>query len=283
MKGILVVNKPSGYTSRDIVNIVGKCLGTKKIGHTGTLDPLATGVLVLCIDKGLKLVELLTNHDREYVAKIRLGIETDTYDITGNIINKRDASNIKIRDIERVLKKFLGNIKQEVPIYSSIKVNGKKLYEYARNGEDVVLPVRDVNISNLELTSDIFDGEFTIKCSVSKGTYIRSLVRDIGRELGCGAVMVELERTRLGIFSLEDAYSLEDIKNNKYKLIDIEDAVMLPSVLVNDDLEKKIRNGMVLEKFFDSDMAFVKNSKGILLAIYQKKDDKYVKPYRMFL
>ena len=283
MKGILVVNKPSGYTSRDIVNIVGKCLGTKKIGHTGTLDPLATGVLVLCIDKGLKLVELLTNHDKEYVAKIRLGIETDTYDITGNIINKRDASNIKIRDIERVLKKFLGNIKQEVPIYSSIKVNGKKLYEYARNGEDVVLPVRDVNISNLELTSDIFDGEFTIKCSVSKGTYIRSLVRDIGRELGCGAVMVELERTRLGIFSLEDAYSLEDIKNNKYKLIDIEDAVMLPSVLVNDDLEKKIRNGMVLEKFFDSDMAFVKNSKGILLAIYQKKDDKYVKPYRMFL
>ena len=283
MKGILVVNKPSGYTSRDIVNIVGKCLGTKKIGHTGTLDPLATGVLVLCIDKGLKLVELLTNHDKEYVDKIILGIETDTYDITGNIINKRDASNIKIRDIERVLKKFLGNIKQEVPIYSSIKVNGKKLYEYARNGEDVVLPVRDVNISNLELTSDIFDGEFTIKCSVSKGTYIRSLVRDIGRELGCGAVMVELERTRLGIFSLEDAYSLEDIKNNKYKLIDIEDAVMLPSVLVNDDLEKKIRNGMVLEKFFDSDMAFVKNSKGILLAIYQKKDDKYVKPYRMFL
>ena len=164
MNGIIVVNKEKGYTSRDVVNIVGKYFGTKKIGHTGTLDPLACGVLVLCIGKGLKLVEMLTNHDKEYIAKVKLGIETDTLDVTGNVINEKEVPNLTKEDIEKVLSEFLGHIKQQVPIFSAIKVNGKKLYEYARNGEEVTLPVKEVDIYNLELISDITDNTFYIKC-----------------------------------------------------------------------------------------------------------------------
>lgn len=282
MNGVLVVNKPRDYTSRDVVNVVGKVLGTKKVGHTGTLDPLATGVLVLCIGKGLKLVELLTNHDKEYVAKIRLGIETDTLDITGNVIKKDNNVSVSTDDIKKVLGKFIGNIKQEVPKYSSIKVNGKKLYEYARNNEEVILPIRDIQIYNLELISDIENNEFYIKCHVSKGTYIRSLVRDIGYSLGTYATMVELERTKLGDFSLDDAYTLDDIRNNNYYLLNIEDSINLSRVIVDSELEKKIRNGQVLEKFFEDEMVLILNNRDEVLAIYKDLGNGYVKPYRMF-
>ena len=162
MNGIIVVNKEKGYTSRDVVNIVGKHFGTKKIGHTGTLDPLACGVLVLCMGKGLKLVEMLMDHDKEYIAKIKLGIETDTLDITGNVINKMEVPVITKDKVIEVLKSFLGESKQEVPKYSAIKVNGKKLYEYARNGEDVVLPKKDITVYSIELISDIVDNSFYI-------------------------------------------------------------------------------------------------------------------------
>ena len=259
MNGILVIHKEAGYTSRDVVNVVSKALGTKKVGHTGTLDPLATGVLVLCVGKCLKLVELLTNHDKEYVAKIRLGLETDTLDITGNVIKKVD-----------------------VPNYSAIKVNGKKLYEYARAGIEVKLPVRQVEIYDLDLISDIQANEFVIKCHVSKGTYIRSLVRDIGLSLGTVATMVELERIKLGNFSLEDAYSLQDVKEGNYRLLNPVDVLDLPKVIVDEKLEKKIKNGQVLKKFFDEDMAMIINHEQELIAIYQKKDEDLVKPYRMF-
>ena len=170
MNGILAIYKEKGYTSRDVVNILSKELGTKKIGHTGTLDPLATGVLVVCIGQGLKLVELLTNHDKEYIAKIKLGIETDTLDITGNIIKEENIDKYSKKEVELALKKFIGKIKQQVPKYAAIKVNGKKLYEYARNNEEVELPVRDIEIYDLKLVSDVVNNEFYIKCHVSKGT-----------------------------------------------------------------------------------------------------------------
>lgn len=283
MNGILVINKEKNYTSRDIVNIVGKSLGTKKVGHTGTLDPLATGVLVLAIGSGLKLVELLMDHDKEYIAKVRLGLETDTLDITGNVIREIKVNDITKEQVEVVLKSFVGTIEQTVPKYSAVKVNGKKLYEYARNGEEVELPVKSVDIYSLELISDIIDNSFYIKCHVSKGTYIRSLIADIGECLGTGAVMEELNRTKVGNFTLKEAYSLEQIKTGEYKLLELSDVLDLPRVIVDEVLEVRIRNGQVLQKFFESDMAMVVNNEGKLLAIYQAYGDDYVKPYRMFL
>lgn len=283
MNGILAIYKEKGYTSRDVVNILSRELATKKIGHTGTLDPLATGVLVVCIGQGLKLVELLTNHDKEYIAKIKLGIETDTLDITGNIIKEDNTIKYSKEQVEQALMKFVGKIKQQVPKYAAIKVNGKKLYEYARNGEEVELPIRDIEIYDLKLVSDIKDNEFYIKCHVSKGTYIRSLIRDIGYELGTVATMVELERTKLGNFSLEDTYTIDDIRSNMYSLFSIEEVLDLPKVIVDDNLEKKISNGQVLDKFFDDDMAMIMNKDNNLLAIYQTKENNKVKPYRMFI
>lgn len=283
MNGILAIYKEKGYTSRDVVNVLSRELGTKKIGHTGTLDPIATGVLVVCIGDGLKLVELLTNHDKEYIAKIKLGIETDTLDITGNVLKKEAIRDYSKEEVEDALKGFVGKIKQEVPKYAAIKVNGKKLYEYARNGEDVELPVRDIEVYDLKLASDIVNGEFYIKCHVSKGTYIRSLIRDIGKSLDTVATMVELERTRQGDIGLENTYTLDDIRYGMFSMMEIRDVVNLPEVVVDKDMERKIRNGRVLDKFFDDDMVMVINGDDELVAIYQRIDDNKVKPYRMFL
>lgn len=282
MNGILVVDKPEGYTSRDIVNIVCKKLSTKKVGHTGTLDPIATGVLVLCIGKSLKLTELLVSTKKEYIATMRLGIETDTLDITGNVVDKRNIPYLKKEDIENTLAKFKGKITQEVPKYSSISVNGKRLYQYAREGLEVSLPKREVEIFEIELLSDIVDNEFTFRCVVSKGTYIRSLIRDIGYALDTCATMTKLKRTKQGSFSLENSYTLEDIENGNYKLLNAIDVINLPKVIVDDDMAFRIKNGQVLRKFFDSDMAMILNKENDLLAIYKKKDDLFVKPYKMF-
>lgn len=283
MNGVLVIYKEKGFTSRDVVNILMDELGTRKVGHTGTLDPMATGVLVVCVGQGLKLVELLTNHDKEYIAKIRLGIETDTLDITGKVLKEEKVRDYSKEEVEHVLSKFVGKIKQIVPKYAAIKVNGKKLYEYARNGEEVELPVRDIEIYDLKLVSNIKNNEFYIKCHVSKGTYIRSLVRDIGIALGTCATMVELERTKLGEFSLENTYTLDDIRSGMYSMLKIEDVLDLPELVVDKEQEKRIRNGPVLDKFFDGDMVMVMNEDNKLLAIYQEYHDNKAKPYRMFL
>ena len=282
MNGVLLVNKEKGVTSRDVVNEVGHILGTKKIGHTGTLDPMATGVLVLCIGSSLKLVESMMNHDKEYIATILLGIETDTLDITGEVQREVVPQNITKERVVEVLKKFQGKIKQEVPKYSAIKVGGKKLYEYARAGIDVSLPVHEVEISQIELVGDVLDNTFQIHVAVSKGTYIRSLVRDIGYALGTVAVMTDLVRTRVGKFLLEDAFSISDIKAGSYALLDPREVLDLPVIMVDDFLLKKIKNGCVLPSFFSYDMVFIENSNHELVAIYQQKGDGLVKPYRMF-
>lgn len=282
MNGVLLVNKEKGVTSRDVVNEVSHILGTKKIGHTGTLDPMATGVLVLCIGSSLKLVESLMDHDKEYIATILLGIETDTLDITGEVQRKIVPQNITKERVVEVLKKFQGKIKQEVPKYSAIKVGGKKLYEYARAGIEVSLPVHEVEISQIELVGDVVDNTFQIHVSVSKGTYIRSLVRDIGYALGTVAVMTDLVRTRVGKFLLEDAFSISDIKVGSYALLDPREVLDLPIIMVDDFLLKKIKNGCVLPSFFSYDMVFIENSNHELVAIYQQKGDGLVKSYRMF-
>ena len=213
MSGIIIVDKPKDYTSRDIVNIISRELHEKSVGHTGTLDPLATGVLVVCIGKYTKLVDRLTSLNKEYIAEIKLGVETDTLDITGNILKKEEVSVTK-EQILKVFSKFIGEYQMEVPLYSAIKVNGKKLYEYARNGEEVKLPIKKVHIYELELLSYQSD-IITFRCKVEKGTYIRSLIRDITKSLGVVGTMNNLVRIKQGNFKIEEACSLEDICNHQ--------------------------------------------------------------------
>ena len=281
--GILIVNKPSGITSRDVVNIVGKTLNTKKVGHTGTLDPMATGVLVLCLGNALKVCELITANDKEYIAKVILGIETETLDTTSPIINTK-KTNITKEEIEKVLNSFKGSYLQEVPKYSAVKINGKKLYEYAREGKEIELPKKMVTIYDIQLVSDITyyndTTTFYIKTTVSKGTYIRSLIRDIGYKLNTYGCMDSLERTRQGIFNIDNSYTLEEIKNNNYKLLSIEESLPnIPLVEVDNKTLFKIRNGVKLKKFFDGDMAIIKD-KNKVVAIY-KNDLNESKLFKM--
>ncbi len=286
--GILVINKEKNYTSRDVVNIISKKFHTKKVGHTGTLDPLATGALVLCLGNHLKISELLTAEQKEYIATLILGIETDTLDITGNILQEDTNKNYSQEQIETVLKSFLGTYSQEVPKYSAVKVNGRKLYEYARKNIDIDLPKREVTIYNIELLNSphLVNNhlEFTIKCQVSKGTYIRSLIRDIGKKLGTVATMKELQRTKQGTITLDKSYTLEDIDKDNYKLLNMKDVLALPTISISKELEPKIKNGCILPKFFTEDKVIIQNKDNTLLGIYQThpQDPTKCKPWKIF-
>lgn len=283
MDGILVIDKPYGLTSRDVVNQICKIFNTKKIGHTGTLDPIAQGVLVVCIGKATKLVEVLTCDDKEYIATVKLGILTDTLDTEGNVIKEEKTALDKEKLIE-VLNSFVKEYEQEVPIYSAVKVNGKKLYEYARNGEVIDLPKRMVSIKNIELLEFNSD-EYKFKVTVSKGTYIRSLIKDINDKLGIIGVMSSLIRTRQGKFSIEQAYKLDDIRNNKYKLLSISDVLKDEKcVIIDNNLFNIVKNGGLIDNVYSNDyVTFIYNNE--VIAIYKKydKDNKKMKPYKMFI
>lgn len=276
MNGILIVNKSEGFTSRDVVNKLSKIFNTKKIGHTGTLDPIAKGVLVVVIGKYTKLCEDLTQTYKEYVATFKLGILTDTLDITGNIIDEKSC-NVSEEEIRSVIASYKGVYDQEVPIYSSVKINGRKLYEYARNEENVVLPKREVDIKNIEVI-DINKDMVKIKCLVSKGTYIRSLIRDIGESLNTHATMTDLIRTKQGIFDIKDSYTIEDIENGNYKLTNIEDVLDL--CVINNEYIKEATNGVKLELDIKNEyILFKSNNENI--ALY-KKDNDYFRMYIHF-
>lgn len=285
MNGIIVIDKPKDYTSRDIVNIVSKKLNTKKVGHTGTLDPLATGVLVLPIGRALKASELLTSNTKEYIAEVILGYETDMLDITGTEI-KRNIPSVTKEELLKVLKSYIGKYNQEVPLYSAVKVGGRKLYEYARSGTTVIPPSKEVEVYSLELISDLkhINGavEFTIRCEVSKGTYIRSLIRDIAYSLNTYGTMKNLIRTRQGIFTLKDAYTLKDIEENNYKLLSIKECLPnIKTTVIEEPLLTKVKNGMVLDKFFKENMSLLLDKEGKEIAIYIASGDNKVKPYKM--
>lgn len=288
MNGIILVNKPYGYTSRDVVNILCKKFKTKRIGHTGTLDPIATGVLILCIGSATKLVEALTSDDKEYVATVELGTLTDTLDNTGNVI-KEEKTNVNVNQIKKALEKMQGVYEQEVPIYSAVKINGKKLYEYAREGINVDLPKRMVNIKSLELINNIkYENNkttFQIRCHVSKGTYIRSLVNDIAHELGTVGTMTSLNRVKQGIFNISDSYTLEDIENDNYKLLSIKEALSnVKQVIVSGEELFKIKNGTRLENIYHSDKVLFLDEFNNEIALYKTldNDDKIIKVYKMF-
>ena len=282
MNGILLVNKPIDYTSRDVVNKLTKILNTKKIGHTGTLDPIATGVLVICIGKSTKLCDLLTSKYKEYIATIKLGTKTDTLDITGNTIEEQEIKTYTKEEITKVLNSFLGKSTQETPIYSAVKVNGKKLYEYAREGIPVELPKREIDIKSIELL-DYKDNEITFKTTVSKGTYIRALINDICTKLNTVGTMSKLIRTKQGEFNLEDCYTLENIESNKFKLLSNEEVLKdLEIIDINEELFTLVNNGAVINKIFKNDIACLRYNNKII-AIYKtyEKDNTKAKPYIM--
>ena len=270
--GVIVVNKEKDMTSFDVVNEISHLFGIKKVGHTGTLDPMAEGILIICIGKATKIVELLTVKDKEYVAGVKLGIKTDSYDITGNILDTKEVKDIE--NLEEVILSYKKTYLQEVPIYSAVKVDGKKLYEYARNNKEVELPKKEVTIKEIELLEKDKD-TFIIKTLVSKGTYIRSLINDIGNSLNTYATMTSLNRTKQGKVTINDSYKLNDIKSNNYKYYKIEEVLEYPIIRVDEDLEFKIKNGVKIKNTFEIEnkVLFVnKNNK--LLGIYEKNNEE---------
>ena len=278
MNGVVVVNKPKGITSRDVVNKLVKVFGTKSIGHIGTLDPMATGVLVCLIGKYTKLGSIMVNHDKEYIATFKLNVLTDTLDSEGKVL-KTDNKIISLEDMQGAIEHFNGlTYMQEVPIYSAVKVNGKKLYDYARNNEDIILPKKEVTIYKLELVS--FEDEVKIKCKVSKGTYIRALIRDICAYLGTYGVMTDLVRTKLGDYDIGDAYSLDDISNGKYKLYRLEDIFDLDVRYINDDNHKQIYNGNIVKDKNSNYILYKDGDKAV--AFYTRINEEELKPLIMF-
>lgn len=269
--GILFVNKPKDMTSRDVVNRVSKIYHTKKVGHTGTLDPLATGVLILCLGKYTKLVQELTSEEKEYVAVMKLGYLTDTLDVTGTILKEKKVQVSQER-ICSVFQNFPKEYWQTVPLYSAVKINGKKLYEYARENEEVELPKRKVQIKNLEILK-IEKDTITFKTTVSKGTYIRSLIKDLASEMQEYGVMQELTRTKQGNFLLEDCSDLKDISENT-PLKKLEDIFSYPRVQITEEIKKRIQNGNVLYLEIDAPRVLLMDQENAV-AIYEKCDSCY--------
>lgn len=269
---VLYVNKPSGITSFDVVNEISDIFGIKKVGHTGTLDPLAEGVLVVTVGQATKIAELLTAEDKEYVAGVLLGVETDTLDITGKVIKNKPVDLSK--DIEKVVNSFQKTYLQEVPKYSAIKVKGKKLYEYARSGKEVELPKKEVTIKKIKLLSSDND-TFMIKALVTKGCYIRSLIRDIGLALDTYATMTTLERTKQGKIDIKETNTLEEIKAGKFTLHTIDEVLDFPVIIVEKELEKKIKTGQKLPNTYQiKDKVIFKNKKNEILGIYKVEKDR---------
>lgn len=288
MDKIIVVNKPHGFTSHDVVNKLRKIFHTKRVGHTGTLDPDATGVLVVCLNDATKLVQFLEADSKEYIAEVLIGKSTDTYDLSGNIIDEKIVDSLTNEEVDNVLKSFIGQIEQQPPIYSAIKINGKKLYEYARNNQYIDVPKRNINVFSLERISDvsITDGYycFKIKTFVSKGTYIRSLCYDIAKKLGYPGLMKSLIRTKSGAYTLDDASTLEEIESGNFNSFKMLDSLKNYDIIDHEEFNEKALHGMkisinkVVEILNKKPSRIVIKSCDTLIAIYEL--DEEVKCYR---
>lgn len=270
---ILYINKPKDITSFDVVHKISNIFGIKKVGHTGTLDPLATGVMLVCIGKATKIVELLTAEDKEYIAEVKLGIKTDTLDITGEVLETRDVP--KDLNIIETLNSFKKTYLQEVPIYSAVKVNGKKLYEYAREEKKVELPKKEVTIKEIELLN-MNNNTFKFRTLVTKGCYIRSLINDICITLNTIGTMTSLVRTKQGKIDISNTNCLEEIESNNYKYYKIEEVLDYKTIEVDSNLNKKISNGVKLSNEWNikDKVIFTYNNK--LLGIYENNNDELI-------
>lgn len=298
--GIINVYKEKGYTSFDVVDRLRGILKQKKIGHTGTLDPMAEGVLMVCCGKATKLVDMLTSGDKEYKAGMKLGISTDTEDITGKIISSKEIpDNVNEKIIYDTIKSFVGTYEQLPPMYSAIKINGKKLYEYARAGVSIERTARKVNIYDIsDIKINIPDIYFNVHCS--KGTYIRSLCRDIGDKLQTGGTMTSLIRQDVHGFTLDNALKLDDIEQ-LYKEDMLDEHILPVDALISDyvrydikeNYSKYLLNGNKLYRNqINKNSEYVLKDKE-LIRIYHKDDfvaiyeynanEDILKPYKMFL
>lgn len=271
MDGVLSINKPTGVTSYEVVARLKRLTGKRRIGHGGTLDPLACGVLPIFFGKATRVIEYFQNSRKTYKADIELGRTTDTYDAEGEVTSEKDCSYVTRQTLEEALCKFTGNIKQLPPMYSAVKHNGKRLYELAREGKEVTRKQRDAVVYEIKL-NEWENPSFSITVECGKGTYIRSLAYDIGESLGCGAYLKALERTKYGSFNVEESSTLEEMEKaalegtwqKKLKSIDyvLED---MPEIKLGDDDIKKVVNGVFVE---------IKNEElkdGAILRIYDKE------------
>lgn len=301
MDGILNIYKEQGYTSHDVVAKLRGILHQKKIGHTGTLDPDAVGVLPVCCGKATKVCELLTDKEKSYRAVCQLGVETDTQDMSGSIVKEREYHSVTVMQLEQCLEGFQGEIMQVPPMYSALKVNGRKLYELAREGKTVERKPRQVHIYELTLVeTDLERGQFTLDVTCSKGTYIRTLCHDIGQRLGCLAAMKSLVRTRVSVFCIEDALTLSQIQERMQEkpgrleeLFHTVDSLFptYPKVNIKEAFAAKLANGNpLLPRFLEGDSlhqlsvgthVLVYDEKGGFKAVYQK-GEKDFRVFKMF-
>lgn len=273
----ILVNKKRDMTSFDVVSKISKLFGIKKAGHTGTLDPLAEGLMVILLGKATRLSLDITSKYKEYIAGVYLGYETDTYDITGKTTKVKEVP--KNIDIEKALSTYNKTYMQEVPIYSAVKVNGKKLYEYARQNLEVSLPKKEVTIKDIKLLTEE-KNMFTFKATVSKGCYIRSLIRDISISLNTLGTMTSLKRTKIDNLKLKDAYTIDEIEKAKFKLLEIDTLFSYPKIKVNKELLSKIKNGSKLENIYNiEDKVIFIDNKSNVKAIYYN-DNNILKVYK---
>ena len=291
MDGLIILNKPLNISSHDAVFKVRKILKEKKVGHTGTLDPLASGILVLCIGGATKLCQYLTTDIKEYRAKITLGFSTKTYDLEGEVVDTLDKVNVTLEEIDKVADSFLGKSLQYPPIYSAIKKDGKKLYEYALKNEEVEIPSRMIEVYKAKRVSDLIkeDGKvsFYIDFKVSKGTYIRSIANDFGKKMNIPSVLAGLERVECGMFTIEDSFTIEDIEQGNYQIISMIEAVKEFFKVNDEESIMKAKNGMkisyrfVKEKYGDTPdkIAIVDESLNKLVAIYTLFFNEEIKKY----
>lgn len=280
MQGILIINKPKGLTSQDVVSKTKKILNVKKAGHTGTLDPMATGVLPVLIGNYTKLSKYLIEHDKTYVAKIKLGEKRDTGDQEGKIIDTKNVkiNNLSEENIKSKLEEFIGKQQQIPPMYSAIKVNGKKLYEYAREGKEVKVIPRQIEIYNIKLLSidkEKLELEFEVSCS--KGTYIRVLCEDIAEKLETVGYMSDLTRTKVDKFNLEKALTFEELEQRKENiendLIKMENILSeLPKIILNKRKEELFLNGVMLTFEYEDGLYNIYNATNIYLGTGTVKD-----------
>ena len=254
--GLLCVYKEAGWTSSDVVSKLRGIVRQKRIGHTGTLDPDAVGVLVICLGTATRLTEFLTDHDKEYIAVCKLGVTTDTQDISGQVLEEKDASRIKKEELLKAVQSFKGDYEQVPPMYSALKVRGKKLYELAREGKTVERKPRTVHIDAitvLDLSDFQSDALFTMEVKCTRGTYIRTLCHDIGLSLGTGACMAALTRTAVGSFRMEEAHTIAELQE-KANANELDDVILPPDavfkdydkIIVKNAAHKYVQNGNAL-------------------------------------
>lgn len=268
MDGIILVNKEKDFTSHDVVSIVKK-ITESKVGHTGTLDPNATGVLPLLIGNATKISKYLINHDKEYEAVIQLGKKTTTADIEGEVIEEKEVPEKIYIECENILKSFIGKQKQTPPAYSAIKVNGKKLYSYAREGKKIEIEPRNIEIYNIELMNiNKEEKQISFRVSCSKGTYIRSLCEDIAEKLGTVGYMKDLKRTKVGDFEIKEAITIDELKE-KFEKNDFSDVITIENIFK--DMPKIELNENNIKQYLNGVKIVERNQDGIYRIYYKNE------------